>query len=133
MGWYEAFKDAAAVVEKLKDAEAMRAMATVQMEGAKLAQENAQLRDENHGLRQTLRNREAMAFHENAYWIERDGRREGPFCPRCQDADGKAVRMLNLQPDYHAWKCPNCPTVVHRQGRSHEQPEDFQPPREPIR
>ena len=130
MSWYDATKDALAAIEKLKDAEANRAMATIRMEGAKLAEENARLREENIALRESLRNRQAMTFRENAYWIEQDGRRDGPFCPRCLDADGKAVRMMDRG---HDWKCSNCPTVVRRPGASHDQPEDFPSPREPIR
>ena len=131
MSWYEAIKDAANAIDKLKNAEATAVMATVRMEGAKLAEENARLRDEVRELREALRIRDAMAWDENAYWIERDGRREGPYCPRCQDADRKAVRMLDRG---HDWKCSTCTTVVRKPGAgSYDQPDDFPPPYEPIR
>jgi hypothetical protein len=130
MGWYEAAKDAWKALDKLKGAEGHHAMAEVLMEGAKLAEENAELRAENLVLRSAAANREAMVFDANAYWIEREGQREGPYCPRCQDGDSKAVRMLEGR---GFWKCEVCKTVVRGPGRSNEQAEDFQPPREPIR
>jgi hypothetical protein len=130
MSWYEATKDAWATIEKLKNAEANRAMARIQMEGVKLAEENVQLREENMALREALRNRQAMTFRENVFWIEQGGQLDGPYCPRCQDAEGKAVHMIDRGA---TWKCPNCPTIVRIPARLGDQPDDFPPPRDPIR
>lgn len=35
----------------------------------------------------------AMAFDVRAYFIDKDGGREGPFCPACWDGSRKQIRM----------------------------------------
>jgi cell division septum initiation protein DivIVA len=46
MGWYEALKDAVTVADRLKDSELEHRLAAVRVECAKLAEENAKLRQD---------------------------------------------------------------------------------------
>ncbi len=62
MGWYEAIKDAVEAAGKFRDAAMTEMLATVRMEGAKLAEDNAQLREERNSLREQLDVRRSMVF-----------------------------------------------------------------------
>lgn len=119
MGWYEAFKDLLAVADRLRDAELKQRLADVQMEGARLAEENARLRQELIELREQLRTRQEMQYQDNVYWRQSgQGSREGPFCPKCLDGDGKPARMSDRADD-DFWRCPVCSYIIMKPGRSH--------------
>lgn len=123
MGWYEAFKDVLAVADRLRDAELKQRLADVQVEGAKLAEENARLRQELIGLREQVRIRQEMQYQDNVYWRQSgQGKREGPFCPKCLDGERKAARMSDRADD-HCWRCPVCRYAIMKPGRG---PRDFE-------
>jgi beta propeller repeat protein len=85
VGWYEAMKDAISVADRLRDAELKQKLANVQIECAKLSEENAQLRLEVHELREQIRTRQTMEFRDDVYWRNEDGQLIGPICPKCFD------------------------------------------------
>jgi hypothetical protein len=107
MGWYEALKDLLTVADRVRDAELKQSLATVQVECAKLAEENARLRQELVDLRERAEIRRTMTYAGNVYWREVDGHREGPFCPKCLDGDNKAARMAERADDRY-WRCAVC-------------------------
>jgi hypothetical protein len=117
MGWYEAIKDALAAADRLRDAELKQRLADVQMECAKLAEDNARLRQELIDLREQSRTRQEMHYQENVYW-RRSGqdKLEGPYCPKCLDGDNKAARMTD-QPGVNWWTCPVCSCGIAKPGR----------------
>ena len=101
MGWYEALKDAVAVADQLKNAELKQKLAAVQVESAKLAEENARLRQELIDLREQAQTRQEMEYHDNVYWRQfAEGEREGPFCPKCLDGERKKARMSDRRDDH---------------------------------
>ena len=58
-----------------------------------------ELVEENRALKEQLREMKAqreindeLQPHGNAYWRTKDDKRDGPFCMRCWDVDGKLVR-----------------------------------------
>jgi hypothetical protein len=120
MGWYEAIKDAIGVADQLRNTDLRQKLADVQMEGAKLAEENARLRQELIDLREQLQTRQDMHFRDNVYWRRRADAEEGPFCPKCLDGDRKAARMVD-RPDDEWWRCPVCKTIIEKPGR-HSRP-----------
>lgn len=116
MGWYEAVKDVVTVAERLKDAELKNRLADVQVECAKLAEENAQLRTELLDLRGQLQIRQEMHFHNNVYWRHgKDKSREGPYCPKCFDGSNKLARMAE-PPGGNYWFCPVCSFLMDMPG-----------------
>ena len=118
MGWYEALKDALTVADRLRDAELKQRLADVQMECAKLAEGNARLRQELTEVREHAQARQEMQYRDNVYWRQAgQGKREGPFCPKCLDGDGKAARMSDRADD-QCWRCPVCSYVIVKSGRS---------------
>ena len=122
MGWYEAVKDVIVVADRLRDSELKQKLATVQVECAKLAEENAQLRQERNELRDQLNARDEMVFGDNVYWREPPTgarEREGPFCPRCHDGSRRTARMVD-DPEDDDWRCSVYDFAVQKPGKSTE-------------
>ena len=131
MGWYEALKDAVTVAEQLENAELKQKLADVQVECAKLAEENARLRQELIELREQAQTRQEMEYHDNVYWRQpTGGKREGPFCPKCLDGDRKKARMSDSH-DNPFWNCPVCDYGIRKPGtgewRSGRAETDYDP------
>lgn len=106
MSWYDAVKLANEAAEKLHDAELNRRIALVMTECAKLAEENARIREELLTLRETTRLRAQMVLKENVYWSHTESGEDGPYCPACWDGGNKPVRLLD-EDDYKL-HCPVC-------------------------
>ncbi len=123
MGWYEAVKDLLTVAERLKDADLKNRLADVQVECAKLAEENARLRTELLDLREHVQTRQKMLFQKNVYWLQvNDGQLEGPYCPKCFGGSNKPVRMTE-PPDWHTWVCPVCECSIEKPGGGRSLPD----------
>lgn len=74
-----------------------------------------ELERENKTLSEKLEIKENLVYENNAYWMIRNGQKEGPFCTVCWDADKRAVR---LHPDgnpayYRCQKCKTDSVVVY--------------------
>lgn len=107
MSWYDAIKAAGDAAEKLHDAELNQRLALVVMEGAKLAEENAKLRDELTQLREASRLREVLVFRDDVYWLDgTESEPDGPYCQRCWDGARKIVRLTDGGRD--RWFCTVC-------------------------
>lgn len=109
MGWYEAIKDAVGVADRLRDSELKSKLANVQLEGAKLAEDNARLRDSLRECHEQVQARYDFVYHDNVYWNHSDG--SGPFCPKCFDGSGTSARMTVERSD-HCWRCHTCGHAV---------------------
>jgi len=85
-------------------ADARVALADAQEEIAGYRKQVADLRDV----------KENFEFRDNMCW--RKGTNEGPYCPTCLQADGKAVRLIDYDDHYH---CPvqNVSFTTHEQRR----------------
>jgi hypothetical protein len=115
MGWYEALKDVVTVADRLRDAELKHRLADVQVECAKLAEENARMRQELINLRAQVQTRQEMTFRDNVYWRTSKGEDEGPYCPKCLDGSNRAARMTNMADDAF-WRCPVCTCAIQMPG-----------------
>jgi hypothetical protein len=113
VGWYEAMKDAISVADRLRDAELKQKLANVQIECAKLSEENAQLRLEVHELREQIRTRQTMEFRDDVYWRNEDGQLIGPICPKCFDGERRETRMSIAQHEPY-WQCAVCDYAVSK-------------------
>lgn len=83
-------KTALTIANELKNLELKEAILN-------LKEQMLALREENLALKEQLQEKQKynMQFKNNTYWnIKEDGKKEGPYCPTCWDADGKAVRLL---------------------------------------
>ena len=74
----------------------------------KLREDIEILKEENKKLREDLKFQNSLVYENNAYWIKKEGKKEGPFCSRCWDIDKNPVRM-NLRSSNHSFhSCPGC-------------------------
>jgi hypothetical protein len=65
------------------------------------------LESENKDMKEKLKIQEDLVFGNNAYWIEKDTKKEGPYCSCCWDNDKKPIRMQPCgNPAY--FDCPKC-------------------------
>jgi hypothetical protein len=72
-----------------------------------LREENSNLKDKIKALEFRLEIKRKIFFDLNSYWIESEGKRSGPFCPRCYDDESKVIHMVpSGSPDYY--RCPKC-------------------------
>ena len=83
-----------------------------------------ELQDQNHGLRQRIDELEQrirlvdeMSFDGKVYWRGEGDDRDGPFCQRCLDGEGRAIR-LQLRDEtvsgYESrwYECHSCQTHI---------------------
>lgn len=85
-----------------------------------LQDENRDLREENHELKNAQRLTARLDFRDNAYY---DGE-VGPYCSACWDGNNKLVRMKmtgNGWNEYLSAKCPHCKNTV----KTNEKDPDF--------
>jgi hypothetical protein len=114
-------KDAISVADRLRDAELKQKLATVQMECANLAEENARLRHDLLALREQTQVRQDMAYQDNVYWRRLAGKQpDGPFCPKCLDGSDKVARMT-VEHEDHCWRCHVCGNAVIKPGQGSRQ------------
>ncbi|MCI0650431.1 MAG: hypothetical protein L0Z55_00960 [Planctomycetes bacterium] len=110
-------KDALRVADSIKDADLKLKLAAVQMECAKLSEDNAQLRQELVDLRKQAEVRQEMDYANDVYWrVAGEGKRDGPFCPKCLDGKAMLARMSNQASDRY-WRCHVCDHVIEKSGR----------------
>jgi hypothetical protein len=105
------FKEVAALVKKIGDADLYRKIVDLQGEVVDLAQKNMDLSQEVAKLKEQLALKGAMHFRNQFYWQEGDSE---PFCPRCFEADHRAIHLLRPRAGSIPWKCPNCKYELRR-------------------
>ena len=65
------------------------------------------LETENKELVESLKIQESLVFENNAYWIEKDSKKDGPYCSCCWDDHKKTIRMQPCgNPAFYS--CPKC-------------------------
>ena len=65
------------------------------------------LEKENKELSESLKTQESLVFSNNAYWAEKDGDKDGPYCSCCWDGHRKTIRMQPCgNPAFYS--CPTC-------------------------
>jgi hypothetical protein len=116
MGWYETLKDLFTIANRLRDAELLQKLVEVQMEGAKIAQENVRLRQVLTDLHRKMKTDQEIHYRDDVYWRKlEDGKEEDPFCPKCFHRDDKTPRMTD-RPGEKNWQCPVCTYVIWKPG-----------------
>lgn len=99
------FKQALDLAKAGRWEEARETLRDLQDEYLALCEENQALKRQLCEVADTLDLAENMRFDGRKYWLEIDGRREGPYCQVCYDRDGKLVR---LQQQQRHWQCKGC-------------------------
>jgi regulator of replication initiation timing len=82
---FNTIKEAAKTLQEAKNLELYQRMMAVYGNVMDLVEKNRELSDENRSLKEKLAIKEALTFDGKAYWLEKDGKKEGPFCSTCWD------------------------------------------------
>ena len=77
---------------------------------------------ENKKLREELEVKGSLVPEGNLYWLENDGKRDGPFCTKCRDSEQKLIRLHQAMHSGRMY-CPECKTVG-REGAEYFKPVD---------
>ena len=105
MGIVDIIKDAIRLARKLDNVAIVKALLDAQQSALELTQQNEELREEVARLKEALELHGTVKYDDGAYWSE-NGDRDGPFCTKCWEVDGKLVRMKHTEDQW--FKCPNC-------------------------
>ena len=79
-----------------------------------LQEQNLALRERVAELERAAELGRELTFDGRIYWHAKDdGEKDGPFCQRCYDADGKMIRLQSDSYMYEGqrhswWKCHQC-------------------------
>jgi hypothetical protein len=107
MGLMETAKEIASIAQKIDNIDLVKRIMELQEQVFAQVDENRNLKEEVRALKARLETRDQMVFRRNSYWRGDDG----PFCPRCFDAEALPVRML-VAYEGTAPCCPKCNTVA---------------------
>lgn len=104
------FKDSSTTFEKaeakLKLAELISALADAKIQIAEIQQtiidKDAELRE----AKEQLVIKENLKWETPYYWLIKDAKKDGPYCQRCYDKDGKLIRLQDYGDG--SWTCKVC-------------------------
>jgi hypothetical protein len=57
--------------------------------------------------KEKLEIKENLVYENNAYWIDKEGKKDGPFCSRCWDVDKNLVRLRSYGNQGY-YMCSHC-------------------------
>lgn len=103
----EKLTSALEIVAGTKDVLAIQAVIEVQKDLSLILEENRELREENHRLKNIDILRQELSYKGNSYYKGV----EGPFCTTCFDNDGKLIRLIltmNIDDEYLIGNCSVC-------------------------
>jgi len=107
MAILDEIKSAAGIINKIGNMELYQKILDIQAQAMDLMERNVGLQKENFELKKDLEISKKLMHERDAYWISEDGKKDGPFCTRCWDAEKKLVRLHKTGNPVYS-KCPNC-------------------------
>jgi len=66
-----------------------------------------ELESENKDLKEKLSIKENLIYENNSYWINDEGKKNGPFCSRCWDKNQELIRIHSMG-NSALCRCPEC-------------------------
>jgi len=106
--------------QKLKLAELIEALADIKMETAEIKSLIIEKDEKIQLLENQLKLKNDLKYVAPHYWlINSDEEKDGPFCQKCYDSDGKLIRLQGGNND--RWECRNCKGYFD-EGSSHIYP-----------
>lgn len=107
MAIFDELKSVGKILQEAGKIEQYQQILEAQQELLEMQKRIQNLEKENAELKEKLEIKENLIHENNAYWIDKEGKKDGPFCSRCWDADKKLVRLHPCgNPAYY--NCPNC-------------------------
>lgn len=107
MAIFDELKSIAGVLQEAGKIEQYRQILDAQKELLEMQNKIYSIESENRDLRGKLETIKSLIFEKNAYWINNDNKKDGPFCSCCWDDHKKTIRMQpEGNPAYYS--CPKC-------------------------
>ncbi len=112
------YKDIVELMKKGTTLEAQEKIMELREGALELQEENIKLKEQIAILQKELDDRRSLFFDGSVYWrnaVELLSR-EGPFCPRCYDADHRLMTLHEeeVTPDSTDWHCRQCSNFYER-------------------
>lgn len=108
MAIIDEIKSAATLVHQIGNMDLYKKILEIQAQAMDLMENNLRFQKENQMLKEKLEISGKLVCEKDVYWFPMDGKKDGPFCTRCWDADKKLVRLHKLTGNPVYSKCPNC-------------------------
>jgi hypothetical protein len=103
---------------KLKLAELIGALADAKLDVVGVQQALAESEARIRELQKQLDVRAQVKWDDPVYWVEAPSGREGPYCQRCYDAEGKLVRLQSSGDGYYSCRaCSSGYTTAEHRAR----------------
>lgn len=107
MAIFDELKSIGKVLQEAGKIDLYQQILNVQQQLLEMQNRIASLDKENKELKEKLEIKDSLIFENNAYWLEKDDKKDGPFCSCCWDNDRKPIRMQPCgNPAY--FDCPKC-------------------------
>jgi len=107
MAIFEELKSVAATLQEAGKIEQYKQIVQAQKELLEMQKQISELEKDKKELEEKLRIKDSLIFENNAYWINKSEKKDGPFCSCCWDDNRKIIRMQTCgNPAY--FDCPKC-------------------------
>jgi len=121
MAIFDALKLAANLYKESGKIEQYKEILEAQEQLLEMQKKIADLESKNRECEEKLKIKENLIYENNAYWINIEGKKDGPFCSRCWDKDKYLIRM-HPTANPASNRCPECKNIF-KTGH-----EDYMPP-----
>lgn len=121
MSIFDALKLSADLYKESGKIEQYKQILDAQAQLLEMQKRIADLENENKDLKEKLRIKENLIYENNAYWTNKEGKKDGPYCSRCWDKNKDLIRM-HPTANPASSRCPECKNSF-KTG-----PEDYMPP-----
>jgi len=98
------YQDIVALIKKGATIEAQEKIMELREAALEFQNENLSLKNRVKELEATLALRDSLIW-QKPYYVHKE-KPDEKFCQRCYDADGKAIRLQELEAGY--WRCMKC-------------------------
>ena len=99
------YSEIIALLKKGATLEAQEKIMELREQAMAIQEENLQLRKKVQELQEAFDLERELSFEGDVYWRTREGKKEGPFCPKCKDT--KSL-LVHLHKDGPGWWCYTC-------------------------
>ena len=96
---------------KMKVADLMSALADLKMQLAELQQSQLDRDYKIRELEEQLNLRSRLTYEAPYYWLNENGKKDGPFCQQCKDNGNKLIRLQDHKEG--SWWCTTCQNGFH--------------------
>lgn len=100
------YKDIIELLKKGSTIEAQEKIMELREGALALQEENIKLKERISELESELNKKKEMQWEAPFYWVVVDKTKEGPFCQKCYDSDGKIIRLQKIEEGN--WHCKLC-------------------------